>query len=113
MPKCTDETVQFGRVGRRMVEAAFDGGDIVSDGGVLLLKQVDDRLGLPHAAAQAFGDERRSASVQHCVHRLLAQRIYGLCLGWSDVCDTTCSATIWHCKRPWAAQVRQLASVSC
>jgi hypothetical protein len=29
------------------------------------------------------------------------------------VCDTTCSATIWHCKRPWAAQVRQLASVSC
>ena len=87
MPKCTDETVQFGRVGRRVVEAAFDGGDIVSDGGVLLLKQVDDRLGLTHAAAQAFGDERRSASVQHSVHSLLAQRIYGLCLGWSDVCD--------------------------
>ena len=41
MPKCTDETVEFGRVGRRVVEAAFDGGDIVSDGGVLLLKQVD------------------------------------------------------------------------
>ena len=59
----------------------------VSDGGVLLLKQVDDRLGLTHAAAQAFGDERRSASVQHSVHSLLAQRIYGLCLGWSDVCD--------------------------
>ena len=87
MPKCTDETVQFGRVGRRVVEAAFDGGDIVSDGGVLLLKQVDDRLGLTRAAALAFGDERRSASVQHSVHSLLAQRIYGLCLGWSDVCD--------------------------
>ena len=83
MPKCTDETVQFGRVGRRVVEAAFDGGDIVSDGGVLLLKQLDDRLGLTRAAAVAFGDERRSASV----HSLLAQRIYGLCLGWSDVCD--------------------------
>jgi hypothetical protein len=87
MPKCTDETVQFGRVGRRVVEAAFDGGDIVSDGGVLLLKQLDDRLGLTHAAAQAFGDDRRSASVQHSVRSLLAQRIYGLCLGWSDVCD--------------------------
>lgn len=87
MPRCTDETVQFGRVGRRVVEAAFDGRDIVSDGGVLLLKQVDDRLGLTHAAAQAFGDERRSASVQHSVHSLLAQRLYGLCLGWSDVCD--------------------------
>lgn len=87
MPKCTDQTVQFGRVGRRVVEAAFDGGDIVSDGGVLLLKQLDDRLGLTRAAAVAFGDERRSASVQHSVHSLLAQRIYGLCLGWSDVCD--------------------------
>ena len=40
MPKCTDETVRFGRVGRPVVEAAFDGGDIVSDGGVLLLKQI-------------------------------------------------------------------------
>ena len=87
MPKCTDETVQFGRVGRRVVEAAFDGGDIVSDGGVLLLKQLDERLGLSRAAALAFGDERRSASVQHSMHSLPAQRIYGLCLGWSDVCD--------------------------
>jgi hypothetical protein len=69
------------------VEAAFDGGDIVSDGGVLLLERVDERLGLTRAAALAFGDERRSASVQHSLHSLLAQRIYGLCLGWSDVCD--------------------------
>lgn len=87
MPKCTDEIVEFGRVGRRVVQAAFDGGDIVSDGGVLLLKQVDERLGLSRAAARAFGDERRASSVQHSVHSLLAQRIYGLCLGWSDVCD--------------------------
>lgn len=87
MPKCTDETVVFGRVGRRVVQAAFDGGDIVSDGGVLLLKRVDDRLGLTRAAAQAIGDERRAGSVQHSVHSLLAQRIYGLCLGWSDVSD--------------------------
>jgi hypothetical protein len=74
-------------VGRRVVEASFDGGDIVSDGGVLLLKQVDERLGLTRAAAQALGDERRASSVRHSVHTLLAQRIYGLCLGWSDVCD--------------------------
>ena len=87
MPKCTDERVEFGRVGRRVVQAAFDGGDIVSDGGVLLLKRVDERLDLSRAAAQAFGDERRSPSVQHSVHSLLAQRIYGLCLGWSDVSD--------------------------
>jgi hypothetical protein len=87
LPKCSDETVQSGRVGRRVVEAAFDGGDIDSDGGVLLLKQVDDRLGLTRTAAVAFGGERRSASVQHGLHSLLAQRIYGLCLGRSGVCD--------------------------
>jgi Transposase DDE domain group 1 len=67
MPKCTDETVEFGRVGRRVVKAAFDGGDIVSDGGVLLLKPVDERLGLTRSAARAFGDDRRGASVQHSV----------------------------------------------
>ena len=87
MPKCTDEPVEFGRVGRRVVQAAFDGGDIVSDGGVLLLKQLDERIGLTRAAALALGDERRSASIAHSVHSMLAQRIYALCLGWSDVCD--------------------------
>jgi len=87
MPKCTDETVEFGKVGRRVVQAAFDGGDIVSDGGVLLLKQLDDRIGLSRSAARAFGDDRRNASVVHSMQSLLAQRIYGLCLGWADVCD--------------------------
>lgn len=47
MPRCIDEVVEFGRVGRRVVEAAFDGGDIVSDGGVLLLKRVIKRLLVP------------------------------------------------------------------
>jgi hypothetical protein len=87
MRKCTDEEIQFGRVGRRVVHAAFDGGDIVSDGGVLLLQQVDQRLGLSRSAAAALGDERRAASVVHSLQSVLAQRIYGLCLGWSDVCD--------------------------
>ena len=87
MPKCTDEAIEFGRVARRVVQAAFDGGDIVSDGGVVLLNQFDERIGLTRAAARALGDERRSASVAHSLHSMLAQRLYGLCLGWSDPCD--------------------------
>ena len=87
MPKCTDEAIEFGKVGCRVAQAAFDGGDIVSDGGVVLLKQLDERIGLTRAAAQALGDERRSASVAHSLRSMLAQRIYALCLGWSDVCD--------------------------
>lgn len=77
----------IGKVGRRVVEAAFDGGDIVSDGGVLLLKQVDERIGLTQAAARVFGDKRRVASVRHSIRSLLAQRVYGLCCGWEDVTD--------------------------
>jgi hypothetical protein len=87
MPNCTVETVELGRVGRRVIDAAFDGGDIVSDGGVLLLRQVNRRTGLSAAAARAFGDSRRLASVTHSVRDMLAQRIYGLCCGWEDVCD--------------------------
>ena len=84
MPKCT-ETIKLGKVGRRVVEAAFDGGDIVSDGGVTLLQRTDARIGLTRMAAAAFGDARRKASVRHDMRSLLAQRIYGLCCGWEDV----------------------------
>ena len=87
MPKCTEERVEFGRVGRRVIEAAFDGGDIVSDGGVMLLRQVDRRLRLSQSAAAALGDSRRLASVKHGLREMLAQRIYALCCGWQDVTD--------------------------
>jgi hypothetical protein len=79
--------VGFGKVGRRVVEAAFDGGDIVSDGGSLLLRQVDERIGLTRMAAAALGDQRRKASIRHELRSLLAQRVYGLCCGWEDVTD--------------------------
>lgn len=87
MPNCTNDKVTFGRVGRRVVEAAFDGGDIVSDGGAVLLRQVDQRIGLTRAAAAVFDDPRRAASVKHGMREMLAQRIYALCCGWQDVTD--------------------------
>ena len=87
MPKCTDEKLDFGRIGRRVVEADFSGGDLSSEGGALLLRRMDARLGLSAAAARALGDERQRGKVRHDVASMLAQRIYGLCLGWADVCD--------------------------
>ena len=56
MPKCTEPTIEMGRLGRRVIEANFEGGDISSDGGVLLLRRVDERIGLSRAAAAAFSD---------------------------------------------------------
>ncbi|WP_459615278.1 IS1380 family transposase [Bordetella sp. 2513F-2] len=87
MPKCTVEVVPMGRVGRRRIQASFTGGDLVSDGGVLLLRQVDRRLGLTRSASAALSDRRRVASVRHEVHTLLSQRVYGLCCGWEDISD--------------------------
>ena len=87
MPKCTDGIVRFGKIGRREVQAAFDGGDITSDGGVMLLREVDRRLGLTAAAARAFTDRRRAASVQHSIRDMLAQRVFGLACGNEDVTD--------------------------
>jgi hypothetical protein len=87
VPKCTDGIVRFGKIGRREVQAAFDGGDITSDGGAMLLREVDRRRGLTAAAARAFTDRRRAASVQHSIRDMLAQRVFGLACGNEDVTD--------------------------
>ena len=87
MTECTQESFAFPPCKRRRVEAQFDGGDITSDGGVLLLQQVDQRLGLSRAIAGVIGDPRRQASCQHDLLSLLRQRLYGLALGYEDLND--------------------------
>lgn len=87
MPKCTNKKLDFGRLGRRVIEADFDGGDLSSEAGVLLLRRMDQRLGLCSSAARALGDERQRCKVRHSLASMLAQRVYGLCQGWSDVSD--------------------------
>ena len=87
MPKCTDATMELGRVGRRVIQANFEGGDISSDGGVLLLRQLDEHLGLSRAAAAVLSDPRDPSRITHSLRDLLAQRIYGLCCGYEDLND--------------------------
>ncbi len=53
MPDCTDQKLDFGRVGRRIIEADFAGGDLSSDGGLLLVRQTDQRIGLSKAVASS------------------------------------------------------------
>lgn len=87
MPKCTNKKLDFGRLGRRVIEADFNGGDLSSEAGVLLLRRMDQRLGLCASAARALGDERQRGKVRHSLGSMLAQRVYGLCQGWCDVSD--------------------------
>lgn len=77
----------FQDLGSRKVVADFSGGRLSSDGGALLLRQVDTGLGLTRSLAQCFEDGRQQVYVDHSVRQLLAQRIYGLALGYEDLND--------------------------
>jgi len=85
--ECYQAVLGFGRVQRRVVTADFSGGDISSDGGALLLREVDRRMGLTTAMAKSLGDSRRLASCEHSLVSLLRQRVFGLALGYEDVND--------------------------
>lgn len=87
MPKCTQRQLDFGGVGRRVIDADFSGGDLSSDGGLLLLRQVDRRIGLTRAAATVLPDARDPERIEHTLRDLLAQRVYGLCCGYEDLND--------------------------
>ena len=80
-------TIEFGRLGRRVVEGRFDGGSMTSDGGVMLLGAVDRKLGLLEAAARCIADPRSPLLIKHGVRDMLRQRVYGLALGWEDLND--------------------------
>lgn len=87
MTICTPSTIEFPTVKRRRVQASFDGGAITSDGGVLLLRQVDRRLGLTRTLARVLEDPRAARRCRHTLGSLLRQRIYGLALGYEDQND--------------------------
>ena len=81
------ETMSFGQLGRRVVEGRFDGGSMTSDGGVMLLAQLDRKLELMDAAARCIADPRSPLLIKHGVRDMLRQHVYGLALGWEDLND--------------------------
>jgi hypothetical protein len=87
MTECNQSSFEFEGVGRREIVARFDGGMISSDGGALLLRQTDKRLYLLPRLAGCFLDGRRQDRVEHSIAEMLAQRIYGLALGYEDIND--------------------------
>jgi hypothetical protein len=85
--QCNPEQLEFSCVERRRVVAAFDGGQVCSDGGALLLKRTDEAIGLLDRLTRCFVDGRQAGSVEHSVRSMLAQRIFGLALGYEDLND--------------------------
>ena len=87
MTECTQRELRFRGPGRREVVGRFDGGDITSDAGVMLLQQVEERTGILKRFAACFRDHRRPERVEHTVEELVSQRVLGLCLGYEDLND--------------------------
>jgi len=84
---CNPQQLEFQGVGRRSVVARFDGGRLSSDGGVLLLGEVERRRGLLRRFAACFQDHRTAALVEHSVEELVSQRVLGLALAYEDLND--------------------------
>ena len=87
MPNCTQEEFGFPSFDRRKIEANFAGGDVSSDGGALLLRAAERRLGLIQALSGCLADPRDPALVTHTQEELLKQRIFGLAQGYEDLND--------------------------
>lgn len=87
MGKNKRDWIRFTRSKGRRVEADFDGGEVSSDGGLLLLREVDRQLALTRRAAAVLDDRRQAGKVAHEAMSMLRQRVYGLCAGWEDLND--------------------------
>lgn len=85
--ECNGEQLSFQAVGRREVVARFDGGQLSSDGGGLLLREVEKRTHLLAQFGACFRDYRNPLLVEHLLGTLIGQRVMGLALGYEDLND--------------------------
>jgi hypothetical protein len=84
---CNGESFEFHGLGRREIIARFDGGQITSDAGGLLLRETEAITGIIRQFSECFTDYRNPEKIEHTVHDLVAQRVYGLALGYEDLND--------------------------
>lgn len=87
MTKCYQTHMKFPRVKRRQVEVNFEGGEVTSDGGAVLLRQTDRAIGLTKAIDRVLDDSRVTGRCEHSQLSMLRQRIYALAAGYEDLND--------------------------
>ena len=85
--QCRDPKFVFQGVGSRALVAEFNGGTITSDAGALLLRQLETRRRIVSQFAACFTDHRDPARIDHPLEHLVAQRVFGLVLGYEDLND--------------------------
>lgn len=85
--ECTSESFAFQAAHGRAVVARFDGGRLTSDGGALLLREVERATAIVRQFTACFTDDRDASRVEHAAAALVAQRVYALALGYEDLND--------------------------
>ena len=85
--ECNQDFFSFHPVNQREIRGKFDGGSISSDGGSLLLRDVEKRTGIIAQFGDCFRDYRKPEVVEHTVMELVGQRVYGLAVGYEDLND--------------------------
>ena len=81
------EPLLFNNLASRQVVTDFSAGHLSSDGGILLLRQIDEGLGISRKLAGCFHDQRNPLFIEHSLRELVAQRLLGLAAGYEDLND--------------------------
>lgn len=87
MTECSKDAIGFTGHDRRKVIADFQGGRLTSDAGILLLREVDQQLGLIDSINECLPDPRNPRWIIHQQRSMLAQRIFSIALGYEDLND--------------------------
>ena len=83
----TEQGVLFADLSKKAVVARFDQRRSSSDGGAILLKACDERLGLSAGLAACLSDGRQRSKVAHTLEALFRQRMFGIACGYADCND--------------------------
>ena len=84
MSNSTPEQLRFPPIDGLSVRADFEGGALSTDFGPMLLRGVDQQIGLTEHLARAFNDRRHASYTDHPLSDLMAQRIYQIACGYED-----------------------------
>ena len=86
MTQCIRQ-LSFGFLGHKQVVGDFEGGNLSSDGGLMLVSAADEQLGLTRALSRLIPDDRDATKVIHGLDEMLAQRVYQITCGYEDCND--------------------------
>ena len=87
MSDTTTQSVLFPDLFSKPIQVVFDESQMSSDGGGLLLKAADEKLGLIKALAGCLRDDRQAGKIKHSLEEALGQRVFGIALGYPDAND--------------------------